>query len=135
MKRQLAVLIATLLLLGACRANPTPMPTYTPVPTAPPAQPTEVVPVDATTAQTVTIEMIDMAYNPKSVRIKAGTTVTWVNKDVIMHSATSDTRLWDSGYLQRGDTFSYTFTQPGTYKYHSALPAASGTTGEITVVE
>jgi len=126
----LAVALVVVLVSGlaACSSPPA----STPVPTAPPAQPTAVLPVDATTAQTVTIEMVDMAYKPKSVKIKAGTTVTWISKDAVSHSTTSDTHLWDSGFVQNGDTFSYTFTEPGTYKYHSA--ASLGITGEITVV-
>ncbi len=63
----------------------------------------------------------NMAFNPASLTVSANTTVTWTNKDAIAHTVTSDTGLFDSGSLGSGGTFSYTFTQTGTYSYHCAI--------------
>ena len=122
------------LVLAACA----PAATSTPVPTAvPPAQATSVPPTTVPTAETVTIEMINTSFNPATVQIKAGTTVVWINKDPVGHTTTSDTNTWDSGLLARGSTFSYTFTQPGTYPYYCkphGAPGDVGMAGVITVV-
>jgi plastocyanin len=56
-------------------------------------------------------------YSPATYTVFAGTTVSWVNRDGTTHSVTSDSGLFDSGPLPPGASFSYTFTQPGTYHY------------------
>lgn len=63
------------------------------------------------------IEIEDFAYVPATITIKAGTTVTWTNKDSVRHTATSDTGLFDSGLFGKGESFSYTFTEAGTFTY------------------
>lgn len=68
----------------------------------------------------VEVEIEDFAYVSATVTIKAGTTVTWENKDKVQHTVTSDSGLFDSGLLAKGVAFSYTFTEPGTYTYHCA---------------
>jgi plastocyanin len=126
-----AVLAVLALVLAACA----PAASNTPVPTAaPPPQPTAVPPAAAPTSVVVTIEMINTSFSPATVQVKAGTTVVWVNKDPVEHSTTSDSNLWDSGVMGAGATFSYTFTQPGTYPYYCKPHLALGMTGVITVV-
>ncbi|MEE9592077.1 MAG: plastocyanin/azurin family copper-binding protein, partial [Thermoplasmata archaeon] len=56
-------------------------------------------------------------YLPGSLTVAAGTTVTWVNQDVVIHTVTSDVGLFDSGSMRPGDRFSFTFTTPGTFTY------------------
>lgn len=70
----------------------------------------------------IVIEMIDIKFNPDTVTIKQGTTVTWVNKDSVIHTTTSGTRnnesgLFDSGNIRSGESFSYTFNEKGTFEY------------------
>lgn len=69
----------------------------------------------------------DKAYSPLNIEVSVGTEVTWTNDDEIVHTVTSgksDGRvgtpddLFDSGNLDAGDTFSYTFDKPGTYDYY-----------------
>jgi hypothetical protein len=49
--------------------------------------------------------------------VKAGTQVIWKNDDNTQHTTTSDTGIWDSGIMNPGQSFSFTFTNPGTYSY------------------
>ncbi len=68
-------------------------------------------------------------FDPVSFTVKAGTTVTWVNKDGAAHTVTSsDSKLFDSGNVDAGGTYKFTFTQPGTYQYYCTLhPWMKGT--------
>jgi len=60
--------------------------------------------------------------------VKAGTTVTWVNRDDIPHTVTSTTLAFRSKALDTNDKFSFTFTTPGSYKYFCSLhPHMTGT--------
>jgi len=68
----------------------------------------------------VTID--NFTFNPAALTVKAGTTVTWINKDDIPHAIASATGAFTkSKALDTDDTFSFTFTTPGTYKYFCYL--------------
>jgi plastocyanin len=54
-------------------------------------------------------------FSPTVVEVAVGTQVVWVNHDDSLHSVQSD--QFSSKPLDTNDTFRYTFTQPGTYKY------------------
>ena len=60
----------------------------------------------------------DMAFNPSTITIAAGTAIKWTNKDLDTHTVTSDAGLFESGSITTGTTFSFTFTSVGTYPYH-----------------
>ena len=57
-------------------------------------------------------------FSHQDLTVKAGATVTWTNGDNTSHTTTADGGEWDSDRLQGGATFSFTFTDPGTYDYH-----------------
>lgn len=65
----------------------------------------------------VTVEIRDFAYYPADLTIDAGTTVTWVNRDSVAHTATNKPGAWDSGYLDEGDGYAFEFDSPGSYSY------------------
>jgi plastocyanin len=62
-----------------------------------------------------------MAFNPSSITVAAGTTITWTNKDAIAHTVTSNTNLFNSGSLASNKTFSFTFATAGTYSYYCSI--------------
>ncbi len=71
-------------------------------------------------------EKTDRCYIPSMVTVEKGRTVTWINEDSAFHSVTSGlydapTELFDSGYLDPSEAFSYTFTEYGVYDYHCTL--------------
>ena len=66
---------------------------------------------------THSIQIVDFAFTPATLTVTAGDTVTWTNLDAIAHTVTSTTGAFDSGSLDQGDSFSLTFTTPGTYDY------------------
>jgi plastocyanin len=75
-------------------------------------------PSASTAASDNTISIKDMAFTPNSLQIKVGATVTWVNNDTVQHTVTSDTKVFDSGPIEPGANFTYTFTQAGSFAYH-----------------
>jgi len=77
------------------------------------------------------IAITNTAFQPNNLQITAGTTVTWTNNDTVPHRVTSDTNLFDSGPINAGSQFTFTFTQAGTFTYKST--GDSALTGTITV--
>ena len=68
-----------------------------------------------------------------TVSLASGGKVTWFNGDTTQHTVTSnDTGPLDSPLLNAGDTWSFTFTQTGTYLYHCA-PHSTSMWGKIVV--
>lgn len=67
------------------------------------------------------VTISNFAFQPASLQIAAGTTVTWTNSDSTAHTATSDDGVFDSGALAPGASFTQTFTTPGTYAYHCQI--------------
>jgi plastocyanin len=55
---------------------------------------------DRPPAQTHTVTMEGMAFQPNVIAVAAGDTIVWVNKDMVPHSATSDTAGFDSKVVQ-----------------------------------
>jgi quinohemoprotein ethanol dehydrogenase len=67
------------------------------------------------------IQLMSFAFAPASVDVAVGTAVTWTNNDSVTHTVTADDKSFDSGNLDPGKTFSFTFTKAGTYTYHCAI--------------
>lgn len=64
------------------------------------------------------VTMQSNTFEPASIQVRAGTTVTWTNQDSVPHTVTFQrTGMQGSGLLAHGQTFTYTFTTPGTYTY------------------
>jgi plastocyanin len=58
----------------------------------------------------------DFAFKPSTLTGPAGTKVTFTNQDSTLHTATGS-GSFDSGNLKQGQSYTYTFTKPGTYDY------------------
>ena len=68
-----------------------------------------------------TVEIRNYRFIPETLKIPAGSTVTWTNADDDVHTVMSTTGLFVSGALDRGDHYTYQFTKPGTYKLACSL--------------
>jgi plastocyanin len=66
----------------------------------------------------VTVGVYDNYFEPRTTEITAGTTVRWTNSGAQPHTITSYRGLFDSGDLAAGNSFSFTFNEPGTYYYY-----------------
>jgi amicyanin len=64
------------------------------------------------------VSIDNFTFNPAQLTVKAGTTVTWTNKDDIPHGIASSTNAFTrSKAMDTDDSYSFTFTTPGTYQY------------------
>ncbi len=69
-------------------------------------------------AATPTVIIIkNFAFSPSSVTIPVGATVIWRNQDSAAHTVTSTSQGFDSGNLDSGAHFTFTFLKAGTYDY------------------
>ena len=80
------------------------------------------------------VEIEDFKFNPQVLVIRPGTTVKFANKDEAQHTATSDTGVFDSGYLSKGEEYFFTFTEPGTYPYYCIPHGAPGGKGMAATI-
>ena len=70
----------------------------------------------------------NFTFSPQTLTIKAGTKVTWTNRDDIPHTVTSTTKAFKSPALDTDDSYSFTFTTAGSYEYFCSLhPHMTGT--------
>lgn len=71
----------------------------------------------------------NFTFAPQTLTVKAGTTVKWTNKDDIPHGiAATNNAFARSGALDTDDSYSFTFTTPGTYQYFCYIhPHMTGT--------
>lgn len=100
-------------------------------------------------SDTVVVDMDNrLRFLPETVRVRAGQTVRWVNGSALMHTVTADPAAaadpanvelpagaapFDSGEMSPGDTFAYTFTVPGTYRYVCLPHELAGMIGVVVV--
>lgn len=119
--KTIAALFATLALLSACSPEP-----------GPPRE---------GSGMTGDIAIAGFAFDPSSVDVERGQTVTWINQDDIAHTVTSgrpkrqgvpgvsDNRdaqpdgAFDSGTMELNDDYIHTFDKHGTFTYYCAIHA------------
>lgn len=81
--------------------------------------------------------MQDIAFNPSTRTVSAGTTVTWVNQDNTQHTVTYSSgpgSSFNSGPLSLGASYSRTFSTAGTYQYYCMFHGSPGAGMHGTVV-
>jgi plastocyanin len=85
-----------------------------------PAQAQDAAPSAQTQGGTA-VTISNFAFQPASLQITAGSSVTWTNQDSTAHTVTSDSGAFDSGALAPGASFTQMFMTPGTYTYHCQI--------------
>ena len=71
------------------------------------------------------IILTNSKFEPKTITVVEGTTVTWTNKEGF-HTVESDDGIFSSKALNVGDNFSYQFTKAGKYPFHCKLHGSKG---------
>lgn len=72
----------------------------------------------ASTAATVGINRF--AYHPPTLKVAAGSKVTFSNSSGVTHTATR-AGSFSTGHIKPGKSVSIRFTQPGTFAYHCTI--------------
>lgn len=95
--------------------------------------------IDMRSKSEVAINLKDISFSPKNVRVSKNTKITWVNKDNIVHTVNTDSHPGHNFYpaqnsraLKKGDTYAVTFIDAGIYPYH-CTPHAGSMKGTILV--
>jgi plastocyanin len=97
-----------------------------------------------TGVNTNTVVIADQSFNPGSINVPVGTTVTWQWKSCVddgyggyatcvSHNVTFDDGSNIASSTQNTGTFSRTFNAAGTYKYHCTIHGAAVMSGQVTV--
>jgi plastocyanin len=78
---------------------------------------------EAPEGEVVEVKIRGLEYLPGPVTVSPGTTVRWVNEDRALHTVTSEGSggPLESEELGRGESFEYTFREPGQYDYYCAV--------------
>jgi hypothetical protein len=79
--------------------------------------------------------VIDDEFSASSITVAPGDTVRWSNDGDNVHTVTSDEGVFDSGTLESGASFSFTFAEPGTYPYYCQVHGAAGGVGMAGTIE
>ena len=101
-------------------------------------------PVDSSRGKQVIIELVQ--FKPETLKVSTGDKVTWIQKDAGAHTVTSGhikqdgggvspqpDGKFDSGEIETGKTFNFTFDEAGVYPYFCSLHPATMTGGvEVT---
>ncbi len=114
--------------------------TATPAPMAPTPIPPTPAPIPPTPAPTATpapvaqsIESSIKNFALENLDVTVGTTITWENFDSAPHTSTAGVSPdasggWDSGILNIGQSFQFTFNEPGRFAYFCTVhPFMTGT--------
>lgn len=77
--------------------------------------------VRAKAAAKTDVNIDNFAFAPETLTVTRGTTVTWTNRDDIPHSIVESNGLFHSQAFDTSGSYSYTFSQAGTYNYICGL--------------
>ena len=117
-----ALVVAVTLATAACSGSSSPVPS---------AQPS----VASSAAQAggtgMTVSIANFSFQPATIAVPVGATVTWTNNDTTGHTVTADDGSFKSDTLAPGATFSHTFAAAGTFAYHCSIHTSM--TGTVTV--
>jgi len=79
------------------------------------------------------IKIDNFTFGPQELKVAAGATVTWANRDDIPHTVVSTDKAFKSKVLDTDEQYSFTFTAPGTYTYFCSIHPKM--TGKVVVVQ
>lgn len=87
--------------------------------------------IGSTAALAASVSAVDFHFQPQTVTISAGESITWTNNGQSPHTATGNG--FNSGNLNPGQSYSHTFSAAGTFAYHCIYHQSQGMVGTIIV--
>ena len=82
-------------------------------------------------SEQVSVTIQNFKFTPQDITVKVGTKVTWTNQDGAPHTVESSDGTLRSDQLEKGDTYTYTFTKAGAYNYKCGIHPSMH--GSVTV--
>ncbi len=79
------------------------------------------------------IAMQDFFFSPRNTVVSPGDTVRWSNSSLAPHTSTGDTRIWSSGVVNPGASYSRQFLTPGVFAYQCSIHVLMGMRDTIHV--
>jgi len=75
------------------------------------------------------VSISNFSFDPGTITVNKGMAVVWTNNDSVGHTVTADQGTGPaSSLLNPGETYAYTFNEPGTFSYHCSIhPSMKGT--------
>ena len=84
-------------------------------------QPQQTAPQQVAATNEAEISIQSFQFVPAILTVKAGTAVTWINRDEEPHNVVSPDRVFRSKAIDGGEKFTTVFDKPGTYNYICAV--------------
>jgi plastocyanin len=83
---------------------------------------------DDTVSRTYVVVIEQMRFNPPALTVRRGDRVVWVNKDLFPHTASANSKTFDSSGIAPNASWSYVAGRAGNYPYMCSLhPSMHGT--------
>jgi plastocyanin len=70
------------------------------------------------------VSIVTFTFQPATLTVAVGTTITWTNNDTVAHIVTADDGSFESKKIAPGGTFSHAFATAGAIAYHCAIHAS-----------
>ncbi len=67
------------------------------------------------------VKIDNFSFIPPTITVKAGTPVTWINKDDVPHTVVGTGKEFSSRVMDTDETYTYKFTVPGSYEYYCSV--------------
>jgi plastocyanin len=78
--------------------------------------------------KTYTVVIEQMRFTPSALTVHRGDRVTWINKDLFPHTASANSKAFDSKSIASNASWTYVADRPGTYPYLCIFhPGMAGT--------
>ena len=68
--------------------------------------------------ETHTVEIINFVFNPAVLSVKPDDKVTFINRDIVPHTATAHDNSWDTGHLETDQSVTIAITDNMTLAYY-----------------
>ena len=81
----------------------------------------------------ITVDIFGDLFLKQVIKVKKGSTVIWLNKDLDAHQIIEKDNLFESPVLNRGSSFAMDFDDVGVYDYYDKLDYSI--VGRVIVVE
>jgi plastocyanin len=73
------------------------------------------------------VDIADFVFSPAGLKVRVGDRVTWINKDIVPHTATAKDNSWDTGALAPNQRQTVTvkagMTESYFCRYHPSMVA------------